>query len=118
MGKYFQILLLIVESAMKSRGRIAAENLVLRQQVLVLRRKHRGRVKLCGLDRAILAWLSRIVPAVADVIVVVKPETLLRWHRRGFWAFWRWKSGPAGGRPRVSGDVRGLILRMAAENPL
>ena len=118
MGKYFQILLLVVASALKSRGRLAAENLVLRQQVLVLRRKHRGRVKLCGLDRAILAWLSRIVPAVTDAIVVVKPQTLLRWHRRGFRAFWRWKSGPAGGRPRVSGDVRGLILRIAAENPL
>lgn len=118
MGKYFQILLLVVASALKSRGSLAAENLILRQQVLVLQRKHRGRVKFCGLDRAILAWLSRIVPAVTDAIVVVRPETLVRWHRLGFRAFWRWKSGSGGGRPRVSQELQGLVLRLAAENPL
>ena len=84
----------------------------------MLKRKHRGRIRLRGLDRVILGWLSQVGPAVADAIIIVKPETLVRWHRLGFRAFWRWKSGSIGGRPPVGKELRVLILRMAAENPL
>jgi len=118
MSGYFKILLYVLTLAFKSQGRLAAENIALRQQILVLKRKHRGRIKLRGLDRVILGWLSRMGPAVADAIIIVKPETLLRWHRAGFGAFWRWKSGSLGGRPRLEKEVRDLILRMANENPL
>ena len=58
------------------------------------------------------------MPAVRDSIIIVKPETLLRWHRKGFGTFWRWKSGPQGGRPLVNQELRSLIQRMAKENPL
>jgi transposase InsO family protein len=118
MKAYFQILLYILASVFKSQSRLAAENIALRHQILVLKRKHRGQVRLRGLDRIILGWLSRMGPAVADAIIIVKPETLVRWHRLGFRAFWRWKSGSVGGRPPVNQELRGLILRMAAENPL
>lgn len=118
MREYFQILLFVIASVFKSQRRLAAENVALRHQVLVLKRKHRGRIQLRDLDRVVLAWLSRIVPAVIDAIIIVKPETLVRWHRLGFRAFWRWKSGSVGGRPRVNRELRGLVLRMAAENPL
>lgn len=91
---------------------------MLRHQVLVLKRKHRGRIKLNGLDRVILTWLSRAIPAVRSAIVIVQPETLLGWHRKGFRAFWRWKSGATVGRPPVHQELRGLIRRMAFENPL
>ena len=99
MREYFQILIFAIASVFKSQRRLATENLALRHQLLILKRRHRGRIKLRDLDRVILAWLSRIVPAVADAIIVVKPETLVRWHRFGFRAFWRWKSGSVGGRP-------------------
>ena len=84
----------------------------------MLKRKHRGRIRLRGLDRVILGWLARMGPAVADAIIIVKPETVVRRHRLGFRMFWRWKSGFVGGRPPVNEELRGLILRMAAENPL
>ena len=118
MRAYFQILLCILASVFKSQGRLAAENIALRHQILVLKRKHRGRIKFRGLDRVILGWLSQMGLAVVDAIIIVKPETLVRWHRLGFRAFWLWKSGSVGGRPPVARELRTLILRMAAENPL
>jgi hypothetical protein len=87
MRAYCQILLFILASVFKSPRRLAAENIALRHQILALKRKHRGRIKLRGLDRAILGWLSRIVPCVADAISIVKPETLVRRQRLGFRAF-------------------------------
>ena len=87
MREYFQILLYILASVFKSPRRLAAGNIALRHQILVLKRKHRGRIRLRDLDRAILSWLSRMGPTVADAIIIVKPETLVRWHRLGFRAF-------------------------------
>ena len=57
----------------------------------MLKRKHRGRIRLRGLDRVILGWLSQMGPAVVDAIIIVKPDTLVRWHRLGLRAFWRWQ---------------------------
>jgi transposase InsO family protein len=111
-------MLFVFVSLFRSRQRLAAEIMVLRHQVLVLKRKHHGRIKLNRLDRVILAWLSRAVPAVPSAIVIVRPETLVRWHREGFRAFWRRKSAASIGRPSVNRDLKCLIHQMAHENPL
>ena len=111
-------LLLVARSRLKSRARLEAENLVLRQQVIVLSRKSRSRVWLRNIDRLILVWLCRLFPSILDTITVVKPETVIRWHRRGFRAYWRWKSRRRGGRPRIDREIRDLIRRMNKENPL
>ena len=109
--------LLIVRSRLRSQARLQAEILVLRQQVLVLSRKSLLRARLRNLDRLILVWLYRLFPSILDAIAVVKPETVLRWHRRGFRAYWHWKSRRAGGRPKIDREIRALIRRMTHENP-
>jgi len=87
-------LVLIARARLKSRARLEAENLLLRQQVIVLSRKSPSRVQLWNIDRLILVWLYRVFPSVLNAIVVVKPETVIRWHRRGFRAYWRWEVPP------------------------
>jgi len=111
-------LLLIARSRLKSRASLEAENLVLRQQVIVLSRKSPSRVRLRNIDRLIVVWLYRCFLAILNAITVVKPETVIRWHRRGFRADWRWKSRRRGGRPKIDREIRDLILRMRKENPL
>ena len=75
--------LLVVRSRLKSRARLEAENLVLRQQVIGLSRKSRSRVWLRNTDRLIFVWLYQLFPWILNAISVVKPETVIRWHRRG-----------------------------------
>jgi hypothetical protein len=58
------------------------------------------------------------VPSLLDAIIIVQPETVIRWHRSGCRAYWRWKSGHVGGRPRIDFEMRALIRRMSRENPL
>jgi len=81
-------LFLVVRSRLKSRGRLEAEILVLRQQVIGLSRKSRSRVWLRNIDRLIFVWMYQPFPSILNVITVVKPETVIRWHRRGFRAYW------------------------------
>jgi transposase InsO family protein len=111
-------LLLIARAKLKSRARLEAENIVLRQQVIVLSRKARARVRLRNTDRLIFVWLCRTFPSILNAITVVKPETVIRWHRRGYRAYWRWKSSRVGGRPKIDREIRDLIRRMSKENPL
>jgi hypothetical protein len=111
-------LLLILRSRLRSRARLEAENRVLRRQVLILSRKSPSRVRPGNLDRLVLVWLYRTFPFVLNAITVVKPETIIRWHRRGFRAYWHWKSRRRGGRPRINRELRDLIRRMSCENPL
>src|SRR6202521_2064583 len=111
-------LLLVARSRLKSRASLEAENLVLRQQVIVLSRKSRSRLRLRNIGRFILGWLYRFFPSILKAIVIVKPETVIRWHRRGFRAYWRWKSRRVGGRPGIDCEMRELIRRMNRENPL
>ena len=111
-------LLLVARSRLKSRASLEAENLVLRQQVIVLSRQSRSRVRLRNIDRLIFVWLYRFFPAILNAIIVVKPETVIRWHRRGFRAYWRWKSRRRGGRPKIDREIRDLIRRMSKENSL
>ena len=88
-------LLLALRSRFTRRAQIEAENLILRQQLVVLRRKSPKRVRLWNIDRLLLVWLYRLYPSLLDAIIIVQPETVIRWHRRGFRAYWRWKATSA-----------------------
>jgi hypothetical protein len=76
----------------RSRTSLEAEVIVLRQQLNVLRRSAPKRPTLSMFDRLIFVWLYRLVPAVLDAVAIIRPETIVRWHRAGFRTFWRWKS--------------------------
>src|SRR6266571_4004847 len=103
----------------KSRQRLEAEILMLRHQLNVLQqRTPRRRLHLRCVDRALFIWLYRRSPRILDAITIVRPETVVRWHRRGFVASWRWRSRSPGGRPRIAKEVRDLIRRMSFENSL
>ena len=99
-------------------SRREAEILILRQQLAVLRRKTPGRVRVSLLDLIVLVWLYRFWPSLLSAVVIVKPETVLRWHRNGFRFYWRWKSRNQGGRPKVDAETRNLIRRISLENLL
>jgi hypothetical protein len=86
------LLVMFVADIFKSRRRLEAENLFLRHQLNIVLRRAPPRLRLHGSDRALLVWMTRVWPTLLDVSQVVKPETILRWHRSGFKAFWRWKS--------------------------
>jgi transposase InsO family protein len=102
----------------KSTSRLEAENAALRHQLAVLRRKVRGRVQFTNSDRLFLIQLYRWFPSVLKAITIIRPETLVRWHRVGFLRYWRWKSRSLGGRPQIDADLRALIQRMSLDNPL
>ena len=102
----------------RSRAALEAENLVLRHQLNVLRRKCPKRVALSSIDRLLLVGLYRLAPGVLEALKIIRPETLMRWHRAGFRAYWRWKSRPRGGRPRTAAEIRYLIHEMSIANPL
>src|ERR1700687_1420665 len=108
----------ILASPFKSKIGLAAENAALRHQLIVLRRKLRGRVQLANSDRWFLVQLYRWFPSILKVLTIIRPETLVRWHRAGFRSYWRWKSRSLGGRPQIDADLRALIRRMSIENPL
>ena len=108
----------ILASPFKSKSRLEAENAVLRHQLIVLRRKVHGRVRLTNNDRWFFIQLYRWFPSILQVLTIVRPETLVRWHRAGFRCYWRWKSRSRGGRPQIEADLRVLIRRMSIENPL
>ena len=110
--------LAVLASPFKSKLRLEAENAVLRHQLIVVRRRLPGRVRLTNHDRWFLTQLHRWFPSILQVLTIVQPETLVRWHRAGFCCYWRWKSRPLGGRPRIDTELRALIRRMSLENPL
>ena len=105
-----------LSSLLKSRRRLQAENLILRHQVNILRRRPPGRTRLSNPDRLVFVWLYRLCPTVVDAVAIIRPETLIRWHQRGFKAFWRWKSRSRGGRPTVPAEPRELIREMSRAN--
>ena len=109
---------MFVADMFKSRRRLEAENLFLRHQLNIALRRAPLRLRLHGSDRALLVWITRLWPSLLDLVQVVQPETILRWHRSGFTAFWRWKSKKRAGRPKIDHDLRDLIQRMSRENPL
>src|SRR3974390_3475671 len=112
------VVLAILASPFKSKSRLEAENATLRRQLIVLRRKVHGRVRLTSNDRLFFVQLYRWFPSVRQVLAIVRPEALIRWHRLGFRCYWRWKSRSTGGRPRTESELRALIRRISIENPL
>src|SRR5258707_11658269 len=114
----FCFLLAVLSSPFKSKLRLEAENAVLRHQLIVLRRRLHGRVRLTNHDRCFFVQLYRWFPAILQVLAIIRPETLLRLARAGFRCYLRWKSRPQGGRPQIDTELRVLIRRMSVENPL
>src|ERR1700719_3417088 len=102
----------------KSKLQLEAENAVLRHQLNVLRRSRHGRVRLTTYERLFFTQLYRWFPAILKVLAIIRPETLMRWHRAGFRRYWRGKSRRRGGRPPVETELRALIRRISIENPL
>src|SRR6266540_7007107 len=117
MIEYLLLLVGLLRATLRSRGDLVAENLLLRQQLAVLTRPTRQRPRPRSRDK--LFWLL-VLLARRDWrrhLVVVTPETILRWHRQGWRLFWRWRSRARIGRPRVSPEVQELIATMARDNP-
>ena len=112
----FLSMLAVVRVFFQSRGDTALEVLALRQQVAVLKRK-RPRPVLNSRDRLFWTTLRNFWSRWSDVLVIVQPETVVGWHRAGFRLYWRWRSRPRGGRPKITEEMRGLIRRLAEENP-
>jgi len=110
--------LVVLASPFKSNIRLEAENAVLRHQLIVLRRKLKGRARSTNHDRWFLVQLYRWFPSILPVLVIIRPETLLRWHQAGFRRYWRWKSCRRGGRPQIETELRALIRQMSTENLL
>src|SRR6266487_6625186 len=113
-----QLLATFMADVFKSRRRLEVENLFLRHQLNIALRRAPQRLQLRASDRALMAWMTRMWPSLLGLTRVVQPATILRWHRCGFRAYWRGKSRARPGRPRVERELRDLIRRMSAENPL
>ncbi len=111
-------ILAVLALPFKSTSRLEAENAALRHQLIVLRRKVHGRVRLTNSDRWFFIQLYRWFPSILQVLAIIRPKTLVRWHRAGLRYYWRWKSRPLGGRPQIENDLRALIRRMSTDNPL
>src|ERR1700738_4292350 len=108
--------LAVLASPFKAKMRREAENAVLRHQLIVLRRRLPGRVRLTNHDRWFLIQLYRWVPSILKVLTIIRPETLVRWRVAGFRCYWRWKSRRRGGRPPIDTELRALIRLMSLEN--
>jgi hypothetical protein len=111
-------LLRLLASPFKSKSRLEAEIAALRHQLIVLQRTVRGRAELTNADRLFFILLFRWFPPILKAITIIRPETLVRWHRAGFRRYWRWKSRNPGGRPPIGAELRALIRRMSIENVL
>ena len=117
MRTYLGLLTNAVRSALRSKHDLMLENLALRQQLAVLTRQ-RARTRTKPADRLFWSWLSRYWPGWRSPLVIVQPETVVRWHRTVWRGYWTWKSrARQPGRPRISKELQGLIARIATENP-
>src|SRR5260370_22367929 len=103
---------------MRARVTLEAEIWVLRQKINVWGRAHQRRQSFGIFDRLLFVGLYRLFPKACDALAIVKPDTIIRWHRAGFRAYWRWKSRRRGGRPTVPPEIRQLIHEMSIANPL
>ena len=118
MIELLRLILYIVASSFKPRAKLAAEVLVLRQQLNVLRRQISKRPQLRNTDRCLFVWLYRWFPSILSAIAILRPETIIRWHRAGFRSYWRGRSRTRVGRPRISAELRNLIGAMSRANHL
>jgi len=106
----------VVAGRIRSRAVVELENLALRHQLQVLRRQRPGRLRLFTFDRLLWVLLYRLWPRCLEMMVLVKPATVVQWHRQGFRLFWRWRS--RSGRQSIDREVRDLIRQMSGTNPL
>jgi transposase InsO family protein len=113
-----RLLLGLMADLFRSRASLEAEVLALRQQINVLQRLRPKRPPLSSMDRLVLGSICRWFPKACDALAIVRPETVLRWHRAGFRAYWRWRSRCRPGRPAVSIELRQLIREISIANPL
>jgi len=118
MMAFLSLVLHVVVSPFKTKARLEAEIIMLRHQLNVLRRRVPSKPKLAMADRLLFVWLYRLFPSVLNAIAIVRPETIIRWHRTGFRLYWRWKSRARGGRPKVPMEIRRLIREMSLANRL
>jgi transposase InsO family protein len=119
MFRVLPVLAAALSSLLKSRASLQLENLALRHQIGVLQRSAKKRPKLTAADRVLWAWLCEVWRDWRSALVIVKPETVIAWHRKGFRLFWTWKTRHGRvGRPTVPRNVRDLIRRLSRENPL
>ena len=114
---YIQLMADLIRAALRSRRELVAENQLLRQQLVVLTRPTRKRARPRVRDKLFWVLVRRIVDDWRRHLVLVRPETVVGWHRRGWRLFWWWRSRCSLGRPRLSAEVRALIARIARENP-
>ncbi len=118
MVEFCKLIWCVLIGLFRSRASLEAEILVLRHQLNVLRRKSPKRPTFNNLDRAIFAGLYSLAPNMLSALAIVRPETVVRWHRKGFRLYWRWKSKSLGGRPKLTADFRKLIRDISFANPL
>src|SRR5260370_42064818 len=105
-------------SPFKTPARVEAEIVLLRHQFSVLRQRVPSTPRLTAADRLLFVWLYRLFASVLNALMIVQPETVIRWHRTGFRLYWRWKSRTRGGRPRIPEEIRRLIREMSLANRL
>src|SRR6202048_1741611 len=113
-----RLIVWMVVDLFRSRAALDAEIWMLRQQISVLRRTAPKKQSFSAIDRLIFVCLYRLRPGVRDALAIVKPETVVKWHRVGFRSYWRWRSRRRGGRPTVAPEIRKLIREMSIANPL
>src|SRR6201988_3660702 len=118
MFPFFRLWFGLLARCFRSRHTLLLENLALRQQLTVLKRKHR-RPKVSRLDKLFWVLAHRFWSARKSSLIIVTPETVVRWHRAGFRLYWSWISRVKKqvGRKRLSKEIRNLTFRMVAENP-
>jgi putative transposase len=109
------VIVAVVRAFLLPRSVMLTENLALRHQLGILQRSV-NRPKLRQRDRILWVWLSRLWPNWRSCLLIVKPDTVIRWHRDGFRLYWRWKSRKKPGRPKIDAEIRNLICRMSLEN--
>src|ERR1700732_877785 len=119
MVEILSTLVSLLSFRVRSRASLELELVALRHQVTVMRRQHPGRLRLFSPDRLLWVWLYRIWPQVLNAMVLVKPATVIQWHRKGFRLYWRGGSRSRSvGRPQGSSETRGLIRQMRMATPL
>jgi putative transposase len=111
-------LLYSLRLVIRSRASLHLEIIALRHQLAVVNRSRRPRLRLTSADRMLWVWLSDAWRGWRSAVLIVKPDTVIAWHRRGFRLFWTWKSRLRTGRPAVPPDVRSLIRTLSTANPL
>ena len=111
-----QVIWAFVRAFFVGRGALAAENVLLRQQLIIVHRSV-PHPELRRTDRILLCWLSRLWSGWRSALLIVQPATVVRWHRQGFRLYWRWKSRKKAGRPKVDRTIRDLIHRLFRDNP-